>query len=65
MTNNTTQIEELKTSILNAVDSNEAKIQFIKQELDAGRYEINAEQIAEKMLEPVKTNESSKVLETA
>ena len=65
MSNNTKPMDALKTSILNAVDSNEAKIQFIKKELEADRYDINAEQIAEKILEPLKAMNPIEVLETA
>lgn len=50
-----TQMAALKTAIFNAIDTNDHKIQFIKEELAAGRYEIQNELIAERMLEFVHT----------
>lgn len=45
------QLEALKAHIFNTSDSNETKIQFIREELAAGRYEIHSERIAAKLLE--------------
>jgi negative regulator of flagellin synthesis FlgM len=45
------QLETLKAHIFNTSESNQAKIQFIKEELAAGRYEIHSERIAAKILE--------------
>lgn len=45
------QLEALKAHIFNTSESNETKIQFIKEELAAGRYEIHSDRIAAKLLE--------------
>jgi negative regulator of flagellin synthesis FlgM len=45
------QLEALKAHIFNASESNQAKLAFIKEELSAGRYEMNSERIALKLLE--------------
>ena len=45
------QIAELKALIFNTYENNEAKIQFIKEELSADRYQINSHQIAAKLSE--------------
>lgn len=58
-------IDELKVSITKVLDSNDAKIQFIKKEIDEGRYEINAEQIADKLLAYANTQTPAEALETA
>lgn len=49
------QLEELKQIIFNAVETNEAKIKFIKEEILANKYQIQNTLIAEKMLEYVPT----------
>lgn len=41
----------LKAIILNAAETNETKIEFLKEEIAAGRYQINNERIVEKLLE--------------
>ena len=46
----TQQIEALKDLIFNAKDSNHTKIQFIKEALSAGRYEIHNDHIATKLM---------------
>lgn len=45
------QLEALKAHIFNTNESNQARIQFIKEELAAGRYEINSQRIATRLLE--------------
>ncbi|GGI77466.1 flagellar biosynthesis anti-sigma factor FlgM [Legionella impletisoli] len=45
------QIEALKELIFNGPDINQAKIDFIKEEIAAGRYQSEAKNIALKMLE--------------
>ena len=44
------QLEELKALIFDADISVQAKLNFLKEELSAGRYVIHSEKIAEKML---------------
>lgn len=45
------QLENLKTLIFNSTETNATKIEVIKEELSAGRYEIHSDRIAEKLLE--------------
>lgn len=45
------QIAELKAAIFTAQENNEAKIQFIKEEIAAGRHHINSANVAAKLLE--------------
>ncbi len=45
------QMAELKAMIFNTPETNQTKIQFIKEELSAGRYQIRSHLIAEKLLE--------------
>lgn len=49
--NTAKQIEALKQAILDAPDTNQAKINFIKNEITSGRYIINSDQIANKLVE--------------
>ncbi len=43
------QITALKAMIFNAPDINQAKIQFLKEEIAAGRYQIQSTKIASKL----------------
>ena len=43
------QMAALKEFILNAPDVNKARVEFFKEELASGRYQITSEQIAAKM----------------
>jgi len=45
------QLEELKALIFKIPETNHTKIEFIKEELHAGRYEINSNTIAAKLTE--------------
>lgn len=45
------QMAELKSIIFDSPDTNQTKIQFIKEELSANRYEIHSNHIASKLLE--------------
>ena len=45
------QMDELKAMIFSTHETNQTKIQFIKEELSAGRYQIHAHHIAAKLLE--------------
>ncbi len=45
------QMAELKAIIFDTPDTNQTKIQFIKEELSAGRYQIHSKHIASKLLE--------------
>ncbi|WP_133129719.1 flagellar biosynthesis anti-sigma factor FlgM [Legionella yabuuchiae] len=45
------EMEALKELIFNSPDNNQAKIDFIKEEITAGRYQIEAKSIAMKLLE--------------
>ncbi|AHE67008.1 flagellar biosynthesis anti-sigma factor FlgM [Legionella oakridgensis] len=45
------QIAALKAMIFNVPDINQAKIQFIKEEIAAGRYQIQSTRIAQKLTE--------------
>ena len=44
-------IEALKQAIFDAPNTNQAKIDFIKNEITSGRYVINSDQIANKLME--------------
>jgi negative regulator of flagellin synthesis FlgM len=56
----------LKAIILNAAETNETKIGFLKEEIAAGRYQINSQRIAEKLLEQqVEPVEEVQEVETA
>ena len=57
----TQQIAELKALIFNTHENNEAKIQFLKAEISEQRYQINSEQIAEKLLEHVTIVEQAEI----
>jgi flagellar biosynthesis anti-sigma factor FlgM len=45
------QMESLKELIFNSPDTRHAKIDFIKNEIDTGRYQIEPENIATKIME--------------
>ena len=49
------QIGALKSLIYNAPDTNLSKIQVMKEEIAAGRYQINSHHIAAKLLEYVQS----------
>jgi len=57
----TKQLEELKAHIFNSSESNQTKIQFIKEELAAGRYEIHSDRIAAKLLEHAPVEEALEI----
>ena len=62
LSNDSTQeLAELKALIFNANENNEAKIQFLKAEISERRYQINSEQIAEKLLEHVTVVEQAEI----
>lgn len=44
-------VEALKAAIFRVAEDRSTKIQFIKEELAAGRYQVQSEQIAERLLE--------------
>lgn len=44
------KLDALKKIIADAPDSNRARVEFLKAELSAGRYQINCQQIAQQML---------------
>lgn len=45
------QLIALKESIFHAIASHEAKVAWLKQELLAGRYEIQSQHVAQKLLD--------------
>lgn len=45
------ELEALKEAIFNCPDINQAKINFIKEEITSGRYEIEPNHIARKLTE--------------
>ncbi len=47
----TRSIAALKAILFDTPEANQAKIEFIKEELSAGRYPINAAHIASKLVE--------------
>ena len=51
---NTKPLDTLKASLLDITQSHALKIQFIKNELESGRYTIDSERIAHKLLEYTK-----------
>ena len=51
---NSKQLELIKASLLDVTQSHALKLQFIKDELDSGRYTIDSECIAHKLLEYTK-----------
>ena len=44
------QMADLKAAIFNSPESNQTKIEFIKEELAADRYEIHSHHIATKLM---------------
>jgi len=55
------QLDDLKAIIFTTTETNQAKIQFIKEELLAGRYEIRSDRIADKLLEYAKIEEIEEI----
>ena len=53
----TASLEALKAMIFNANTVSQTKIQFIKEALEAGRYEIHNDHIAAKLLEVIPEKE--------
>lgn len=51
------QLARLKALIFDTPEAEHIKIQLIKDELENGRYEINANHIAAKLLEYARVNE--------
>jgi anti-sigma28 factor (negative regulator of flagellin synthesis) len=45
------QIESLNNQIFNSADTNQRKIDFVKEEIAANRYQIEPENIAARILE--------------
>lgn len=45
------QMETLKKSLFNTPLTNEAKLELLKEELSSGRYEIQSQSVANKLLE--------------
>ncbi len=56
------QLEALKALIFNVTETNETKIQFIKEELSEGRYQIHSNRIAEKLLEYVMQSQQAELV---
>ena len=54
----TQSLEALKAVIFNSNSISHTKIQFIKEALEAGRYEIHSDHIATKLMENVATEEA-------
>ena len=52
------RLDALKQALFKTPETNDAKIEFIKAELKSGRYEINADRIAEKLIEQYEKTES-------
>ena len=51
------QLERLKELIFNSCDSNDAKIEFVRDEIKRNVYQLNAESIVNKMLENIEIPE--------
>lgn len=51
------QIEKLKENIFSGQENDGARIQFIKDEIASGRYQIYEEQIASKLIESAKVKQ--------
>ncbi len=51
------QLEHLKELIFNSCDSNDAKIEFVRDEIKRNVYQVNAESIVNKMLENIEMPE--------
>lgn len=54
-------IAALKAIIFDTAEANQAKIEFIKEELSAGRYQINTAHIASKLLEYAPVSEAAEL----
>ena len=55
------QMADLKASIFNTPETNHTKIQFIKEELSADRYQIHCNHIASKILEYAELQEEAEI----
>ena len=51
LTDTAKQIEALKAIIFNTPETNQTKIEFIKEELSTGKYQIHSDHIASKLTE--------------
>lgn len=49
------QLQALKASLADAPEINQARVDFFKNEIESGRYEINSRSIARNMLNLVET----------
>ena len=56
-----TQMAALKALIFDSPETSQAKIEFIKEELAAGRYEIHSSRIAAKLLEFMPMTEETEI----
>ena len=54
LNSSTKQLDLLKASLLDVTQSHALKLQFIKDELESGRYTIDSKCIAHKLLEHTK-----------
>ena len=55
------QVAELKAIIFETPETNQTKIQFIKEELSAGRYQIHSEHIVAKLMEYTELTEETEI----
>ena len=55
------QMAELKAMIFDTPDTNQTKIQFIKEELSADRYQIHSNHIAAKLMEYAETTDQVEI----
>lgn len=58
----THELTELKKMLFEIPLSDETKIQFLKEELNAGRYEIKSCSLADKLIEHAQVNHSCDVV---
>lgn len=56
------QTEALRAIIVSTPDTNQTKVQFIKEELSAGRYQIHSNKIAEKLMEYSQSEELAEIV---
>ena len=59
--NTAKQMADLKAIIFNTPETNQTKIQFIKEELSADRYQIHCHHIASKLLEYAELQEEAEM----
>ena len=57
--NTAKQLEELKALIFSTPETNQTKIEFIKEELSSGRYQIHSDNIAAKLTEYTKSTKQT------